>query len=110
MPAPPASGRPHARRLPRRPAPPVPRRPRARMSLGRQGRHYLFIGGIQWLVDWGVLVALRTFGLRIGPANVAGRLSGAVLGSRTNGQLTFARAAVPRVGQECVRASRYRGT
>src|SRR3546814_8556341 len=23
-----------------------------------RARHYLFIGGIQWLVDWGVMVAL----------------------------------------------------
>src|SRR3546814_20637990 len=60
------------------------------MSLGRQGRHYLFIGGIQWLVDWGVMVALSHFGLRIGPANVAGRISGALLGYRANGKLTFA--------------------
>src|SRR3546814_1494039 len=90
MPATPASGRPHARRFPRRPAPPVPRRPRARMSLGRQGRHYLFIGGIQWLVDWGVMVALSHFGMGIGPANVAGRISGALLGYWANGKLTFA--------------------
>src|SRR3546814_7429108 len=90
MPPTPAAGRPHARRLPRRPAPPVPRRPRARMSLGRQGRHYLFIGGIQWLVDWGVMVALSHFGMRIGPANVAGRISGALLGYWATGKLTFA--------------------
>src|SRR3546814_5813572 len=72
------------------PAEPVPRRPRARMSLGRQGRHYLFIGGIQWLVDWGVMVALSHFGMGIGPANVAGRISGALLGYWANGKLTFA--------------------
>ena len=60
------------------------------MSLGRQGRHYLFIGGIQWLVDWGVMVALSHFGMRIGPANVAGRISGALLGYWANGKLTFA--------------------
>lgn len=60
------------------------------MSLTRQGRHYLFIGGIQWLVDWGVMVALSHFGMRIGPANVAGRISGALLGYWANGKLTFA--------------------
>src|SRR3546814_1932579 len=60
------------------------------MSLGRQGRHYLFIGGIQWLVDWGVMVALSHFGMGIGPANVAGRISGALLGYWANGKLTFA--------------------
>ncbi|HJR72394.1 MAG TPA: GtrA family protein [Luteimonas sp.] len=60
------------------------------MSLGRQGRHYLLIGGIQWLVDWGVMVALSHFGMRVEPANIAGRISGALLGYWLNGKLTFA--------------------
>ena len=60
------------------------------MSLGRQGRHYLVIGGIQWLVDWGVMVALSHFGMRVEPANIAGRISGALLGYWLNGKLTFA--------------------
>ncbi|MGV8932861.1 MAG: GtrA family protein [Luteimonas sp.] len=60
------------------------------MSLGRQGRHYLIIGAIQWLVDWGVLVALSHFGVRVAPANIAGRISGALLGYWLNGKLTFA--------------------
>src|SRR3546814_20475522 len=80
MPATPASARPHARRLPRRPAPPVQRRTQARMSLGRQGRHYLFIGGIQWLVDWGGMVALSHFGMGLGTANVAGDRTSTMLG------------------------------
>ena len=50
------------------------------MSLGRQGRHYLTIGILQWLVDWGVMVGLSHFGLPVEPANVAGRISGAALG------------------------------
>lgn len=60
------------------------------MSLTRQGRHYLVIGGLQWLVDWGVMVALSHLGLRIGVANVAGRVSGALLGFWLNGRITFA--------------------
>lgn len=60
------------------------------MSLGRQGRHYLLIGGIQWLVDWGVMVALSHFGMQIEPANIAGRICGALLGYWLNGKLTFA--------------------
>lgn len=59
------------------------------MSLKRQGPRYLVIGGIQWLVDWGVMVALSHLGLRIGVANVAGRISGALLGFWLNGKLTF---------------------
>ena len=60
------------------------------MSLRRQGRHYLLIGGLQWLVDWGVMVGLSHLGLPIEPANVAGRISGAMLGYWLNGKLTFA--------------------
>ena len=60
------------------------------MSLGRQGRHYLAIGIGLWLVDWGVMVVLSHLGLPIEPANVAGRISGAVLGFWLNGRITFA--------------------
>lgn len=60
------------------------------MSLTRQGRHYLMIGGLQWLVDWGVMVGLSHLGLPIESANVAGRISGAMLGYWLNGKLTFA--------------------
>lgn len=60
------------------------------MSLGRHARHYLLIGGVQWLVDWGVMVALSHFGMVIELANVAGRVAGALLGYWLNGKLTFA--------------------
>ncbi len=60
------------------------------MSLHRQGRHYLLIGGLQWLLDWGVTVALSHFGLVIEAANVCGRISGAMLGFWLNGKITFA--------------------
>lgn len=60
------------------------------MSLGRHARHYTLVGGIQWLVDWGVMVGLSHLGLAIEPANVCGRISGALLGYWLNGKLTFA--------------------
>lgn len=60
------------------------------MSLKRQGRHYLVIGGVQWLLDWGVMVGLSHLGLPVEPANVAGRISGAALGYWLNGRITFA--------------------
>lgn len=60
------------------------------MSLTRQGRHYLIIGGLQWLVDWGVMVALSHLGMLVEPANIIGRISGALLGYWLNGKLTFA--------------------
>lgn len=60
------------------------------MSLGRHARHYTFVGVIQWLVDWGVMVGLSHMGLAIEPANVCGRISGALLGYWLNGKVTFA--------------------
>ncbi len=60
------------------------------MSLTRQGRHYLLIGILQWLLDWAVMVALSNAGLWVEAANVAGRVSGALLGFWLNGRITFA--------------------
>lgn len=60
------------------------------MSLTRQGRHYLAIGVVQWLLDWGVMVLLSHLGLMVELANVAGRISGALLGFWLNGRVTFA--------------------
>jgi putative flippase GtrA len=60
------------------------------MSLLRQSRHYMAIGLLQYVVDWGVMVALSHFGLAVELANIAGRVSGAVLGFWLNGRITFA--------------------
>lgn len=60
------------------------------MSLTREGRDYLAIGLLQWLVDWGVVVGLTHMGLIVAPANVAGRITGALIGFWLNGKLTFA--------------------
>lgn len=60
------------------------------MTLGRQSRHYLVIGVVQWLLDWGVMVGLSHLGLAVELANVAGRISGAALGFWLNGRITFA--------------------
>ena len=59
------------------------------MSLSRQSRAYLAIGLVQWAVDWAVVVALSHAGMRIEPANVIGRIAGAMLGFRMNGRFTF---------------------
>ncbi len=67
------------------------------MSLHRQGGHYLLFGGLQWLVDWGIMVLLSHLGLPIEPANICGRISGAMLGFWLNGKFTFA-AADTRIG------------
>ena len=60
------------------------------MSLKRHASHYAIIGGLQWLVDWGVMVGLTHLGMAVEPANVVGRIAGALLGYWLNGKLTFA--------------------
>ena len=60
------------------------------MTLGRHARHYLIIGIVQWLVDWGVMVLLSHWGMAIEMANITGRVAGAMLGYWLNGKLTFA--------------------
>jgi putative flippase GtrA len=62
----------------------------APLSLTRQGRRYIAIGLLQWLVDWGMVVALTHFGMPVAPANVAGCVTGAMMGYWLNGKLTFA--------------------
>jgi putative flippase GtrA len=70
--------------------PPIaPARSAPAMSLVRQGPSYLAIGGIQWLLDWAVMVLLSQLGLRIGLANIVGRVCGALLGFWLNGKFTF---------------------
>ncbi len=59
------------------------------MSLARQSRHYLLIGGVQWLVDWAVMVLISHLGAMVEVANICGRISGAMLGFWLNGKITF---------------------
>ncbi|ALN56049.1 hypothetical protein GLE_0691 [Lysobacter enzymogenes] len=59
------------------------------MSLTRQGRNYLIFGAIQYCVDWGMMVGLSHMGMPVEAANLAGRVSGALLGFWLNGRFTF---------------------
>ncbi|RNF82214.1 GtrA family protein [Montanilutibacter psychrotolerans] len=60
------------------------------MSLTRQGRHFLAIGLLQWVIDCTVMMGLSHAGVPVEPANLAGRVSGAMLGFWLNGRITFA--------------------
>lgn len=60
------------------------------MSLTRQGRNYLAFGALQYVLDWGVMVGLSHLGMPVEAANLAGRISGAMLGFWLNGRFTFA--------------------
>ncbi len=59
-------------------------------TLIRQGGSYSMIGLLQLLVDWAMFVTLTASGLAVEPANVVGRVSGAMLGFWLNGRFTFA--------------------
>jgi putative flippase GtrA len=58
--------------------------------LARQGGSYVVVGLLQLLIDWALFVALTALGMAVAPANVCGRVSGAVLGFWLNGRFTFA--------------------
>lgn len=62
----------------------------SRSTFLRQGGSYFAIGLLQLFVDWAMFVLLSALGLAVEPANVAGRVTGAMLGFWLNGRFTFA--------------------
>jgi len=60
------------------------------MTLRRHATHYLAIGFVQWVVEYGLMLALSEWVMAVEPANVIGRLCGAMLGFWLNGKWTFA--------------------
>jgi putative flippase GtrA len=60
------------------------------MALLRQGSQFLVIGLLQLVLDWGLFVAASALGVAVAPANLAGRVGGALLGFWLNGRFTFA--------------------
>jgi putative flippase GtrA len=69
------------------------------MTILRQGAVFVIVGGVLVMVDWAVFVVLSASGLPPAPANVAGRLAGAVLGFFLNGSVTFRGEQGARLGQ-----------
>ena len=69
-----------------------------RHTLARQGGSYLIVGLLQLLLDWLVFVGLTAFGVPAASGNLAGRVSGALLGFWLNGRVTFARSGDVRLG------------
>ena len=60
------------------------------MTLRRHAASYAVIGIVQWLVEYALMLVLSQWIMPVEPANVIGRLCGAVLGFWLNGKLTFA--------------------
>lgn len=60
------------------------------MTLRRHASYYVAIGILQWLLEYGLMLALSEWVMPVEPANVIGRLCGAVLGFWLNGKWTFA--------------------
>ncbi|MCL7715265.1 GtrA family protein [Stenotrophomonas mori] len=59
------------------------------MTLTRQGALFLLMGGLQWVLDWLLTVALSHAGAPLEVANICGRIGGALLGFWLNGTVTF---------------------
>lgn len=64
----------------------------------QQAPRYVVAGILQLLLDWLLFVALTALGVAAAPANLAGRVSGALLGFWLNGRWTFAQEGRPRLG------------
>lgn len=60
------------------------------MSLRRHLGGYTAIGLVQWVVEYGLMLALSEWVMAVAPANVIGRVCGAMLGFWLNGKWTFA--------------------
>nr|WP_298133615.1 GtrA family protein [uncultured Pseudoxanthomonas sp.] len=72
--------------------------PSSRYHLLRQGGSFIAIGALQLLVDWALFVALTAFGVSAAPANLTGRVVGALLGFFLNGRVTFSQGGNARLG------------
>jgi len=69
------------------------------LSLTRQGLSFLVVGGCLVVVDWAVFVFLTALGVAAPPANVLGRIAGALLGFWLNGWITFGKPGSPKFGR-----------
>ncbi len=73
------------------------------MRILRDGASFSIVGAMQIALDSGTYILLTTFGMATPPANVCGRIVGALLGFWLNGTLTFAHHDQPRLRWRLVR-------
>lgn len=69
------------------------------MSIARQGVSFLVVGCCLIVLDWAVFVVLTALGVVPVPANIAGRVAGALVGFWANGRITFSVPGSPRLGR-----------
>lgn len=69
------------------------------MSIARQGVSFVLVGCCLVAVDWAVFVLLTALGMATSPANVLGRVVGALLGFWLNGWITFGKQGSPKLGR-----------
>lgn len=62
------------------------------MGILREGVSYGIVGVLQLGVDWGCFVLLSALGIGVVPANITGRIIGALVGFWLNGKATFSLA------------------
>ncbi len=67
------------------------------MRIVRDGAKFSVIGAVQVAVDSVSYIALTTLGIATPPANVCGRIVGALLGFWLNGRVTFVHREQPRL-------------
>jgi putative flippase GtrA len=70
------------------------------MKILKEGASFGVAGLIQLGIDWLMFVGLTKLGVVAAPANVVGRISGALLGFWLNGAWTFKKDAKARVGKD----------
>lgn len=74
------------------------------MRILRDGVRFVLIGAIQIAVDSATYIALTKLGVATMPANICGRVAGALLGFWLNGSITFAHHQQPHLR---LRLARY---
>ena len=73
------------------------------MKIVRDGASFSVVGAIQVALDSAVYIGLTKLGVPTPPANVCGRVAGAVLGFWLNGRVTFAHHDQPRFRRRLMR-------
>ncbi len=73
------------------------------MSTLKEGARFIAVGIAQVLLDSGIYIALTSIGIATPPANLCGRISGAVIGFWLNGKITFAHHQQPQLGARFAR-------